>query len=258
MTPEGIVGPTFRPFDPTQPVPIYRRALPHWRQVGATYFITFRQADSIPQTVLAEWLDDRDRWLRANGIDPEWMRDDTPKFDGAYAVIPADVRRAFERRQARMLHDELDRCHGSCLLRQREPRIIVEEALRHFHGSRCWVGDFVVMPNHVHWLVQPLEGCELEELFASVKKWTAGRIGTWMRESGAEEGDRGRCWQHESYDRIVRDAEELGAHRRYIAANPMKANLRDAEYTCSQADWLDRFADRTAHGTDSESRATSE
>lgn len=254
--------PTFHPFDPTREVRIYRRALPHWRQDGATYFVTFRQADSIPATVLAEWIDIRHRWLTAHGIDPDWQRADPVRFAAALRVIPAGGREAFDRQQAKMLHDELDRCHGSCLLKHDEPRRIVAESLSNFHGSRCWCGDFVVMPNHVHWLVQPTAGWELEDLMASVKKWTASRIGVWAR-SSEEKGfdgafDRGRFWQHESYDRIVRDALELRAYRRYIAANPTKAKLRAGEYGYSPADWLDRFAERGADATDSESRATSD
>ncbi len=57
--------PTFRPFNADHPLRVYYRHLPHWRQPGATYFVTFRQADSIPKVVLAEWLDVRQRWYRA-------------------------------------------------------------------------------------------------------------------------------------------------------------------------------------------------
>jgi hypothetical protein len=39
----------FHGFDPQGEVNIARRRLPHWRQSGATYFITFRLADSLPQ-----------------------------------------------------------------------------------------------------------------------------------------------------------------------------------------------------------------
>jgi hypothetical protein len=41
--------PGFRGLDPNLPIRFYQRHLPHWRQVGATYFVTFRLADSIPQ-----------------------------------------------------------------------------------------------------------------------------------------------------------------------------------------------------------------
>ena len=49
-------------------------------------------------------------------------------------------------------------------------------------------------------------------------------------------------WQHESYDRIVRDAEELSAFRQYIARNPHAAKLRPGEFSDHTARWLDPFA----------------
>src|ERR1039458_3444797 len=39
----------FMPFDKSRPASIHTRALPHWQQEGATYFVTFRLADSLPQ-----------------------------------------------------------------------------------------------------------------------------------------------------------------------------------------------------------------
>ena len=44
--------PNFRGLHPDLPLRKYHRHLPHWRQEGATYAVTFRQSDSIPQTHL--------------------------------------------------------------------------------------------------------------------------------------------------------------------------------------------------------------
>ena len=142
--------PTFRPFNPEGPLRVYVRHLPHWRQPGATYFVTFRQDDSIPAAVLLEWADIKARWYRAHGLDPEWLKCDPDRFATAYGEIPEGVRRAFEREQARLLHEELDRCHGSCVLRHPEPQRIITESLPFFHDRRLWLGDSVIMPNH--WL----------------------------------------------------------------------------------------------------------
>ena len=46
--------PGFREFDPHGEFRYYERHLPHWRQPGATYFVTFRLADALPQSVLLE------------------------------------------------------------------------------------------------------------------------------------------------------------------------------------------------------------
>lgn len=156
--------PVFRPFNPHGPLTVYIRNLPHWRQPGATYFVTFRLDDSIPAKVLAAWLDSRDRFYRAHRINADLRASDPQQFNENYRRIPAGIRRAFEREQAKMLHDELDRCRGSCLLRHAEPRTIVINALTHFHGQRLWLGDWVIMPNHVYALIIVSDNSELGHL----------------------------------------------------------------------------------------------
>jgi type I restriction enzyme R subunit len=242
--------PVFRPFDEAGAVRVYVRNLPHWRQPGATYFVTFRQDDSIPANVLAQWRDERQRWYRAHGLDLRWQRSDPRRFDAAYAQISADVRHAFEREQARQLHRELDRGHGSCVLRHVESRTILADALAFFDADRLWLGDFVIMPNHVHALVVLLGGWELEDVLGSIKKWSSRRIGAWVLgqpeavQPVARRGSKPRLWQQESYDRIVRDAEELAAFRRYIARNAAEADISPEEHLYRAAAWLDHFAPR--------------
>ena len=237
-----VSAPVFRPFNPDGEMRVYSRNLPHWRQPGATYFVTIRQDDSIPERVLAEWLDVRQRWLQAHGIDPAWQESDSERFALMYRKISEGVRRAFEREQARMLHEELDRCHGSCVLRNAEPRKTLIDSLTFFHGSRLWMGDVVLMPNHAHCLVIPFDGWELEDLFGSIKKWTSRLIGQWLLkqpeslQTAGPTHNKPRFWQHESYDRIVRDAEELTAFRRYIARNAEAAKLPQSDFTYRAAE----------------------
>jgi putative transposase len=40
----------------------YTRHLPHWRQAGATYFVTFRLADALPEAKLTELNNLREHW----------------------------------------------------------------------------------------------------------------------------------------------------------------------------------------------------
>lgn len=44
--------PGFQGLDPHRPLTVYYRFLLHWRQDGATYFVTFRQQDSLPRVKL--------------------------------------------------------------------------------------------------------------------------------------------------------------------------------------------------------------
>lgn len=222
----------FRGCDPHTSMRIYRRDLPHWRQNGATYFVTFRLADSIPAAVIRQWGEERRIWYEVHGCrdgmpPAEWMR--------RYRQIDEMERRAFERQNARRLFEETDAGHGCCALADRKVRGFVLAALGFFRGERCWSGDAVVMPNHVHWLVQPINGGELETLLASIKRHSATQVAKTRSHVGA-------FWQRESYDHIVRNRAELDRIRRYVQENPQRAGLKDGEYDYQRGAWLDEQA----------------
>ncbi len=219
----------FRSFDPRATVHIYRRNLPHWRQEGATYFVTFRLADSIPRNVMLAWIHDRQLWMQAHGlagytraaIAREW-------YDG----VSEGERRSFELQEARRLGIELDRCHGSCLLARPEVRGILAAALLQSHGRRYRCGDWVIMPNHVHWIIQPIAPWSLERILQGIKRFSATHARRYRASASP-------LWQKGSYDRIVRDHEELASFRKYIEQNPLKAGLQASLYSLHRADWLD-------------------
>ena len=142
--------------------------------------------------------------LTSNLTDAEWQE--------RYGAIPAADRAAFERRTARQLLTELDACHGSCMLQEADAASVIADSLRHFDGERCRCGDFCVMPNHVHWLVLPLPGYEIEDILLSIKGFAARKLNKAL-------GRKGQVWQRESHDRLVRDAKELLRTRRYIENN---------------------------------------
>jgi len=222
------LSPQFRPFNPHAEVELYRRHLPHWRQKGATYFVTFRLADSIPKNILLQWREERGLWLKAHGITEGLREDEKAK---RYAVIPEKERKRVEHDDAKRLHLELDRCHGCCLLRHESNAEILREAMLHFYGERCWLGDFTIMPNHAHLLVQPFDAHPLEEWLKSIKVFAARRF-------GKKQMGEGRVFQQESYDRIVRNHEGLMAYRKYIENNGAKAGLPELDYFYHRCDWL--------------------
>jgi len=220
--------PTFRYFQREEGVDEYHCHLPHWRQDGVLYFLTFRLGDSIPASVLKAWEEDRRRFLAAHGIDARL----TPaQREAQYLQIPDGIRRAYEHEELRSFHVEWDRCHGACLLRRPEAAEILASALRFHHGERLHCGDFVIMPNHVHWLVAPYPEQKLEDLCQSVKRYSAARINEIA-------GRTGKLWQHENFDHIVRNGRELSGIREYIRDNPVKARLRAGEFVYHKADWL--------------------
>ena len=204
---------------------MYRRNLPHWRIPGSMYFVTFHLADSIPRAVLDEWRYDRGVWLSARGISSSLPRAEQRR---RYETIPETERTAFEREATRRFFSELDIGHGTCELRHPDAASIVADALRFHDGTRLQCGDFVVMPNHVHWLLKPQGEETLERLLQSVKQFSCKRINARFNRTGT-------LWQKESHDHVVRDAEELARIRKYIAENSAKARLGPDEYVYHQA-----------------------
>lgn len=218
----------FCPFDSHAPVRIYRRHLPHWRQDGATYFVTFRLADSIPHSVVVRWKEEREIWLRAYGLTDELSGE---TWRQRWDEIPEANRRSFQRDEMRKLFVELDKCHGACHLGDAEIAGLAATALQYHHGERLQCGDFVVMPNHVHWLTRPLAGYDLEDILQSVKRFTATRI-------NRAKGLSGMFWQKENYDRLVRDSAELARICRYIVENPSKAGVKVPAVVRHKAQWV--------------------
>src|SRR6476620_5778829 len=190
-------------LDPHGEINITSRKLPHWRQTGATYFVTFRLADAVPATLLRQWKEELKTWLKFH---PE----------------PWDVqtKHEYQRRFQESREEWLDRGHGSCLFREESAAEIVADALKHFQGTRYLLDAFVVMPNHVHALLLPLNGHSLSEILHSWKSFTGKEL---KRRGGEQE----TIWQDENYDRIVRDEKELQHFRDYIECNPSKAGLHE-------------------------------
>jgi valyl-tRNA synthetase/REP element-mobilizing transposase RayT len=191
----------FKGFDEFAEVEISRRRLPHWQQEGATYFVTFRLADSIPADKLVHLEEERERWVSSH---PEpWS---TPEKRQYYERFCVPIERW------------LDAGYGSCLLARPHSANVVSDALKHFDGERYELGAWVVMPNHVHVLVTPKPDHDLSEILHSWKRFSA-------REINRLEGREGQLWQHESYDHIVRNGDSLGRIQEYIERNPELAGI---------------------------------
>src|SRR5262245_49564896 len=105
---------TFHFFDPKAEYDVIERGrLPHWDQGEATCFITIRTADSMPREVVDRWIAERDFWLRRNGIDPH-----DPDWKWKVELLPASRRDEFREQVFEKWEDDLDACHGACVLRR--------------------------------------------------------------------------------------------------------------------------------------------
>ena len=196
-------------LNPYEPLEISKRYLPQWRQEGTLYFITFRLADSVPQGGLKQWRLERDAWLTHH---PQpWSDSEAKEFHHNFTSN---------------LERWLDHGTGACHLQQQAISKMVADALTFFESKRYKLDAWVIMPNHVHVLCQPIEGHDLSAILHSWKSFTSNAINVHLQRNG-------KLWQEESYNQIVRSEEHLYKLREYIQHNPAKANV-----TAHHASWL--------------------
>src|SRR5688572_23192178 len=88
------IRPPFVPLREDRPARTYERNLPHWRQEGVTYFVTFRLADSIPQDVRRQWEYEQAAWLIARGIAYDGERG---QWRQSFERLPSDAQFAFHK-----------------------------------------------------------------------------------------------------------------------------------------------------------------
>ena len=110
-----------------------------------------------------------------------------------------------------------------------EARQVVLDSCLFFNNQRYKTYAVVIMPDHVHWLIQPLpksdqEYWSLGSIIHSIKSYSSKQVPKVMNHIGI-------VWQYERYDRIMRDEREFLESWNYIRENPVKANLSDMAET---------------------------
>lgn len=184
-----------------------RGYLPHCDFPGLVQFVTFRLADSMPESRRGEW----EHLLKIEN----------------------------DREKRTKLEEYLDRGVGECHLR--DPRVakLAEDAILHFHNKRYELLAWCVMPNHVHVLVD----VRMTPLWKIIQNWKvrvareAGKTLRLERRAPARlvvsqnVNEPSRCsafrsfWQREYWDTFMRDEAQEKTAIRYIENNPVKAKL---------------------------------
>lgn len=172
-----------------------RGYLPHWD--GRLVFVTFRLADSLPVNALQEMKAFDRLWQiqREKGeLTEKWVEE-------------------FNRKRATLENELLDKALGSCVLKRSDVRTLLSDVLLHFDGVRYYMHSFVIMPNHVHMVLQPFEGWRIQDIMLSIKTYSAKVINKLL-------GRKGTFWQREYYDRYIRNERHYYTVMRYIEGNP--------------------------------------
>ncbi len=243
--PTGMSAPpSFVSPSSATPIAVTERRLPHWHMNGAIYWVCFRLADSIPQDKLEAWKDERAAWIKFN---PEpWDERQRKEYDQRFG----------DRMEA-----WLDAGMGSRALARADVREAVAGCLLRFDGDRLLIHAAVIMPTHVHALIEPLPakkdqggagaqggagipacpGSADRNVCATLPCATLpchdlsrllhGMKGASARLANTILGTTGNAfWMDESYDHIVRSESQYRHFLRYVQENPVKASLRDSEY----------------------------
>ena len=111
-------------------------------------------------------------------------------------------------------------------------RLLVSE-LRTLH-EQDWVESlaWVVMPDHLHWLVSLKRGA-LDVVMRHLK-------GRGSRSINHHLGRSGTVWQRGYHDHVLSNEDDLKAFARYVVTNPLRAGLvkRVGDYPLWDAVWL--------------------
>ena len=105
-----------------------------------------------------------------------------------------------------------------------DARSLVLESCLHDNRKNYDLKVAVVMPDHVHLIFTPLIDyedmgvCSLAEIMDAIKGASAHRINKAIHR-------KGRVWQPESFDHVLRCSENLDAKTEYVLENPVRRGL---------------------------------
>lgn len=172
-----------------------RGYLPHFDSPGVLQHVTYHLADSI-------------------------SREAIQRLQSEVVFLPDSQRDAARRER---LEAWIDSGHGSCTLRDPVAAGIVQSSFLNFDTQRYRLLAWVVMPNHVHALIEPIHGWSVAKIVATWKKFTALRINEHLTVEGRK--PLHPLWHREYWDRFMRDQRHFEQTISYIHNNPVKAGL---------------------------------
>ncbi len=180
-----------------------RGYLPHFDAPHVTQFVTLQLHDSFP-----------------------------PSRHAKLEIILQEAGGSLKRRK---LEEWLDRGYGECWLRRPMVAAIVEATLRKGDGRDFRLRAWIVMPNHVHLVVDVWD--------LPLAKLVFGWKGASSREANRLLLRRGPFWQQDYYDTLIRDDAHLKRAIRYAEHNPVKAFLTKGarDWKWSSARYRDEY-----------------
>lgn len=185
----------------------YQRKLPHWQPEGAEYFITFRLAGSLPRSAIHKLRTIREQLQNDQGLKGQ-------------SNLEEQIQRKVFHKYEQLLNENSTEVNW---LRNKRVAQIVKEALHYRDTKEYDLYAYCIMPNHVHMVVQHLikvsaESYPITRILQSLKRYTARECNKLLQRKGS-------FWQSESFDRVIRNNDELEKTISYVLNNPVKAEL---------------------------------
>jgi REP element-mobilizing transposase RayT len=175
----------------------YRRKLPHIQPRGATFFVTYRLAGSMPVAVLESLKEKHKQKIFSESIIENLCSDE-------YFI---DFENAIESE------------YGPQWLKINGLAKLVLDSLLFNDSKQYKLWAATVMSNHVHALITTfLNSPLLNVILQHHKRFTAVQCNKIL-------GRYGSFWEHESFDTVIRNRNHFFNTIKYILNNPVKANL---------------------------------
>jgi REP element-mobilizing transposase RayT len=167
-----------------------RGYLPHFDGGEICQFFTLHLGDSLPQKVWLKWKNKLER-----------------ETDDQIKII---LYQRFE--------NYLDEGFGQCFLQVERIASQVQESLLHFGLIRYKLLAWVIMQNHIHFLLKPIHNHQVSKIIKNFKSFTSHEADKILQRSG-------KFWQEDYFDRYIRNYEHFVKTVDHIGNNPVKARL---------------------------------
>jgi len=203
--------------------------LPHYQPEDYAYFITTRLTGTIPKIVFEKIKNEYEQNLK--------------HLDGyKCSKTKKEKYRELQKTKFNKYEKILDTCkYGHKWLGDSKVAKIVDQAFHYYDGAKYDLIAYTILPNHIHLVIFPIVERKssfaqkdinnqyiqnesgdsfyiLSKIMQDIKKFTA-------KEANKVLNRKGKFWQNENYDHVVRDEQELRRIVKYILNNPVKAGL---------------------------------
>ncbi|MFN7117219.1 MAG: transposase [Saprospiraceae bacterium] len=207
----------------------YQRNLPHIVPPGGTFFITARLTDTLPLPLLKKWQAEKEN-ARKEVLEKRSIKsENTLRVNLLLSEERKRLLTNIQKRYFKKIDDYLDQAiSGPDWLKQVDVGKILQSKFHQYDAVYYSLSAFCIMPNHFHLLIDT--AFQLSENAVHPEYKPLSKIMNYIKGGSAYAANqmlnrKGKFWQGESYDHLVRNEKEFHNIVRYIANNPVKAKL---------------------------------